>query len=145
VCSFIGTDRSGPVLKAFVYWYGWDRTVPGRNRLFGDRTVLKWIGMELSNHRVVPARLEPFVYSGPFQYWSGPVRTNKQTHPIRNVPCYLMGRSESGSLFKSFRNWALYHVLWLGIGIWWHNLLLYMDTFSRTNDNTSRYFILRCS
>jgi hypothetical protein len=32
VCSFIGTDRSGPVPKAFVYRYCWDRTVPGHNR-----------------------------------------------------------------------------------------------------------------
>jgi hypothetical protein len=31
---------------------------------------------------VVLVRLEPFVYSGPFQYRSGPVRTNKQTHPL---------------------------------------------------------------
>jgi hypothetical protein len=27
VYPFIGTNQSGPVPKAFVYWYGWDRTV----------------------------------------------------------------------------------------------------------------------
>jgi hypothetical protein len=27
VCSFIGTDWSRPVLKAFVYWYVRDRAV----------------------------------------------------------------------------------------------------------------------
>jgi hypothetical protein len=53
---------SGPVPKAFVYWYGWDR---------------KW------NYPTVGPQSggEPFVYSGPFQYRSGPVHTNKRTHP----------------------------------------------------------------
>jgi hypothetical protein len=26
--DLIDTDWSGPVPKAFIYWYGWDRTVP---------------------------------------------------------------------------------------------------------------------
>jgi hypothetical protein len=60
VCSFIGTDRSGPVPKAFVYWYCWDRKMELSNSRFTEwRGTVRLLG-------TVPV----------------PVRTNKRTHPL---------------------------------------------------------------
>jgi hypothetical protein len=43
-------------------------------------------------NRVALVRLEPFIYSRQFQYRTGPVHTNKRTHPI----CTNCMRNECG-------------------------------------------------
>jgi hypothetical protein len=85
----------------FVYWYGpvltgtksirllvllgSDRSTvgPGRNRLLGNRTVLTWLAVELSNSRstewYILEWLELFVYCGPVRAkikWSVPINEN---------------------------------------------------------------------
>jgi hypothetical protein len=73
--------RSRLVLKAFVYWYGWDQTVQLFVRVVivtQDRTVLKVVrcgSVQLWVHKVVLERLE--LLTGP--YLIEMVRTNKQT------------------------------------------------------------------
>jgi hypothetical protein len=77
VCSFIGTDRSGPVPKTFVYWYCWDR---------------KW------NYLTVGPQsgAEPFIFSGPFQYRSVPI--NEHTQRLQITDHFLTSHNIYGNL-----------------------------------------------
>jgi hypothetical protein len=73
VCLFIGTDRSWPVPKAFIYWYGWDWTVQ-----LSVWVIIVYSGLDcfksisLWNYPTVDSQkwywklewLELFVYSG---------------------------------------------------------------------------------
>jgi hypothetical protein len=83
VCSFIGTDWSGPVLKAFVYLVsmGSDRSIvgPGRNRLL---RIGPFLSSLLQNYPTVgpqcgtgTARTVCLLRTGPYQIKMA--RTNK--------------------------------------------------------------------
>jgi hypothetical protein len=72
--------RNGHLMGVFVNRTGPDRYQ--KHSFIGTVGIEKWLYVEhiQPNSRSTEWR-EPFVYSGPFQYRSGPVRTNKRTHP----------------------------------------------------------------
>jgi hypothetical protein len=98
LCSFIGTDLSGPVPKAFVYWYSTDQTVrlmvrvgivylqePGRFKS-GSVDFLT-VGTQCGS-----GTARTFVYCGPVRTklkWSVPINeyTQRVRHVLRHCMC----------------------------------------------------------